>query len=46
MNYGVTTMRRAGETITIKRLEDFIEFKRGDKSLIVSVATKRKKKKD
>lgn len=44
MNYGVTTMRRGGKTITIKRLEDFIEFKRGDKSLIVPVATKRKRR--
>jgi hypothetical protein len=44
MNYGITTMRCGGETITIKRLEDFIEFKRGDKNLIVPVATKRKRR--
>jgi len=44
MNYGITTMRRSGETITIKRLEDFIEFKSGDRNLIVPVAKKRKRR--
>lgn len=44
MNYGLTTMKRKGETITIRRLEDFIDFKRGDKNMIVPMATKKKKK--
>ena len=46
MNYGVTTMKKGRKTIPIKRLEDFIAFKRGDKDLIVPVATKRKRKED
>lgn len=44
MNYGLTTMKKKGKAVTIKRIEDFIDFK-GDKqlkSLIVPVATKRK----
>lgn len=42
MNYGVTTMKKGRKTVPIKRLEDFITFKCGDKSLIVPVVTKRK----
>lgn len=44
MNYGVTSMRKGRKTITIKRLEDFVAFKKGDKSKIVPVASKRKRK--
>jgi len=44
MNYGVTSMKKGGKTIVVKRLEDFIEFKGGDKSLIVPVLTKKRQK--
>ncbi len=44
MNYGVTTMKKGKRAIPIKRLEDFIEFKGGNKALIVPVKTKRKKR--
>ena len=46
MNYGVATMKKGRKTVPITRLEDFIAFKRGDKKLIVPVATKRKRKDD
>ncbi|MDI6744223.1 MAG: type II restriction endonuclease [Thermodesulfovibrionales bacterium] len=46
MNYGLATMKLKGKTIKIHCLEDFINFKRGDKKLIVSMATKKKKKDD
>lgn len=44
MNYGITTMKIKDEIITIRRLEDFVDFKGGNKKLIVPMATKRKKK--
>jgi hypothetical protein len=44
MNYGVTSMKKGGKTIVIKRLEDFIEFKGGDKSRIVPVLTQKRQK--
>ena len=44
MNYGVTSMRVGRKTIAIKRLKDFVAFKKGDKSKIVPVASKRKGK--
>jgi hypothetical protein len=44
MNYGVTMMKKGRKTIPIKRLEDFIAFKSGNKDLIVPVATKRRRK--
>jgi hypothetical protein len=44
MNYGLTTMKRKDETITIRRLEDFVDFKGGNKKLIVPIVTKKKKK--
>lgn len=44
MNYGITSMRKGRKTIIIKRLEDFVAFKKGDKSKIVPVASKRKRK--
>lgn len=45
MNYGVTTMKKKDKAITIRRLEDFIDFKGGDKSLIVPMITKKRRKK-
>jgi hypothetical protein len=44
MNYGLTTMKRKGKTITIKRLEEFLDFKGSKKlkDLIVPIVTKRK----
>ena len=44
MNYGLTTMKRKGKTTTIRCLEDFIDFKRGDKKMIVPMVTRKKKK--
>ena len=46
MNYGVTTMKKGKKTIPIKRLEDFIDFKGGDRDLIVPVKGKRRKRQD
>jgi hypothetical protein len=45
MNYGVTTMKKKGKAVPIRRLEDFIDFKGGDKSLIVPMITKKRRKK-
>ena len=42
MNYGVTKMKKGRKTIPIKRLEDFVAFKGGDKDMIVPVTKKRK----
>jgi len=42
MNYGVTTMMKKGKATPIKRLEDFMDFKSGDKSKIVPIASKSK----
>jgi hypothetical protein len=44
MNHGVTSMKKAGKTIAIKRLQDFVDFKGGNRSLINPVTTKRRKK--
>ena len=44
-NYGSATMKRKGEVIAIRRLEDFIAFKGGDKELIVPVVTKKRRTK-
>lgn len=44
MNYGVTKMKKDGKTIAIKRLEDFVAFKGGDKDMIVPVKKKRREK--
>lgn len=46
MNYGLTTMKRKRKTITIRRLEDFIDFKHGDRTMIVPMVTRKKKKDD
>lgn len=45
MNYGVTTMKKKGKAVTIRRLEDFMDFKGGDKSLTVPKITKKRRKK-
>ncbi|MCK9560155.1 MAG: type II restriction endonuclease [Candidatus Marinimicrobia bacterium] len=42
MNYGVTTWMKKGKAIPIRSIEDFLDFKGGDKSLIVPVKTKKK----
>lgn len=42
MNYGVTTMKKDGKAVVIKRIEDYIDFKGGDKKLIVPVVIKKK----
>ena len=44
MNYGVTKMKKGRKTVPIKRLEDFVAFKGGDKDMIVPVKKKRKEK--
>ena len=45
MNYGLSTMKKKGKTITITRIEDFLDFKRSKKlkGSIVPVVTKRKR---
>lgn len=44
MNYGLTTMKKAGKAVAIKRIEDFIDFKgtKKFKNIIVPVVTKKK----
>ena len=42
MNYGLSNMMKNGKAVTIKRVEDFIDFKGGDKTLIVPMTTKKK----
>lgn len=37
-------MKKDGKTIAIKRLEDFVAFKGGDKDMIVPVEKKRREK--
>lgn len=44
MNYGVTTRMKKGKAIPIRSLADFLDFKRGDKSKIVAMSTKKKAK--
>jgi hypothetical protein len=41
MNYGVTTRIKKGKAIPIRSLADFLDFKRGDKSKIVPMNTKK-----
>lgn len=41
MNYGVTSMIKDGKALPIRRIEDFIEFKGGKKSLIVQMVKKK-----
>ncbi|MBN2029797.1 EcoRV family type II restriction endonuclease [bacterium] len=44
MNYGVTTMMKKGKTTIIRSIEDFIDFKGGDKTKIVFMHSKKKAK--
>lgn len=44
MNYGVTTRMKKGKATQIRSLADFLDFKRGDKSMIVAMSTKKKAK--
>ena len=45
MNYGVTKMKKGRKTVPIKRLEDFVAFKGGNKDMIVPIKRKRKEAK-
>ena len=42
MNYGLTTMKKKGKAVIIRRIEDFLDFKGGNKKLIIPVVTKKK----
>ena len=42
MNHGVTTRMKKGKATPIRSIKDFLEFKRGDKSKIVPMNTKKK----
>ncbi|MBI5194899.1 MAG: EcoRV family type II restriction endonuclease [Nitrospirae bacterium] len=44
MNYGLTTMKKGGKAVAIKRIEDFIDFKGNKKfkNIVVPVVTKKK----
>lgn len=42
MNYGVTTMIKKGKATPIRSLENFLDFKGGDKSRIVPLRSKKK----
>lgn len=46
MNYGITTMKRGGESVVIKNLTDFVAFKGGNDALIVPIKRKRRKSED
>jgi hypothetical protein len=46
MNYGVTTRMKKGKATPIRSLADFLDFKRGDKSKVVPMTTKKKVKTD
>ena len=43
MNYGMLSIKRDDKAVPIRRLEDFIDFKGGNKELIVPIKTKRRK---
>ena len=42
MNYGVTTMMKKGKATPIRSIEDFLDFKGGNKSKIVEMKSKKK----
>ena len=46
MNYGITTRMKKGKAMPIRSIKDFLDFKRGDKSKIVPMTTKKKTKTD
>lgn len=41
MNYGLTTMKRGNEVFPVNRLIDFVDFKGGEKDLVVPIRRKR-----
>ena len=45
MNHGVTTMLKDGKATPIRNLEDFLDFKGGDKRKIVAIRSKTKTRK-
>jgi len=42
MNYSITTWMKKGKAVPIRSIEDFLDFKSGDKNLIVPIKTKKK----
>ena len=43
MNYGMLSVKRDNKVVPIRRLEDFVDFKGGNRGLIVPIKTKRRK---
>ena len=43
MNYGVASVKKGSGTAPIRKLEDFIDFRGGNRELMVPVKTKRRK---
>ena len=43
MNYGVASVKKGSRTAPIRKLEDFIDFRGGNRELMVPVKTKRRK---
>lgn len=43
MNYGMLSIKRDNKVVPIRRLEDFVDFKGGNRGLIVPIRTKRRK---
>lgn len=43
MNYGMLSVKRDNKVVPIRRLEDFVDFKGGNRELIVPIKTKRRK---
>ena len=44
MNHGTATMMKNGKSVPIRSLKQFLDFKKGDKSKVVEVRTKKKNK--
>ena len=44
MNHGAATMMKNGKSVPIRSLKQFLDFKKGDKSKVVEVRTKKKNK--
>lgn len=43
MNYGMLSIKRDDKVVPIRRLEDFVDFKGGNRELIVPIKSKRRK---
>ena len=43
MNYGIASIKKGSKTVPIRKLEDFIDFRGGNRELMVPVKTKRRK---